>query len=117
MVKHGNFKFVAFNVAQLIFTFASSLVLWPLISVDRFWAVYLHLRYQEHMTHKRVVAAVNSIWTLSVLYRGIKIVFDLEISEWSLFSKSVSLLQELLFTEFILLYEAIKTNCKPNKYK
>ena len=96
MVKHGNFKF-----AQVIFTFASSFVLWALNSVDRFLAAHLHLRYQELMTHKRVVAAVISIWTLSVLYRDIKSFFELEKSELSLFSRSVSLLQELLFTEFI----------------
>ena len=36
------------------------------ISVDRFLAIHLHLRYQELVTHKRVVAAVISIWMLSV---------------------------------------------------
>ena len=30
------------------------------ISVDRFLAVHLHLRYQERVTHKRVIAAVIS---------------------------------------------------------
>ena len=37
------------------------------ISVDRFLAVRLHLRYQERVTHKRVIAAVISIWLLSVI--------------------------------------------------
>ena len=32
------------------------------ISVDRFLAIHLHLRYQELVTHKRVVAVVISIW-------------------------------------------------------
>ena len=36
------------------------------ISVDRFLAIHLHLRYQELVTHKRVVAVVISIWMLSV---------------------------------------------------
>ena len=36
------------------------------ISVDRFLAIHLHLRYQELVTHKRVVAVVISIWVLSV---------------------------------------------------
>ena len=36
------------------------------ISVDRFLAIHLHLRYQELVTHKRVVASVISIWVLSV---------------------------------------------------
>ena len=37
------------------------------ISVDRFLAVHLHLRYQERVTHKRVIAAVISIWLLSTI--------------------------------------------------
>ena len=35
------------------------------LSADRFFAIYLHLRYQELMTHKGVVAVVISIWVLS----------------------------------------------------
>ena len=35
------------------------------ISVDRFLAIHLHLRYQELVTHKRVVAVVIPIWLLS----------------------------------------------------
>ena len=37
------------------------------LSVDRFLAIHLHLRYQELVTHKRVVAVVIVIWVLSVL--------------------------------------------------
>ena len=37
------------------------------ISVDRFLAIYLHLRYQERVTHKRVVAVVVSVWVFSVI--------------------------------------------------
>ena len=36
------------------------------ISVDRFLAIHLHLRYQELVTHKRVVAVVILIWVLSL---------------------------------------------------
>ena len=36
------------------------------VSVDRFLAIHLHLRYQELVTHKRVVAVVIVIWVLSV---------------------------------------------------
>ena len=35
------------------------------VSVDRFLAVHLHLRYQELVTHKRVVTVVISIWVLN----------------------------------------------------
>ncbi|XP_078346898.1 melanocyte-stimulating hormone receptor-like [Oculina patagonica] len=38
------------------------------ISVDRFLAIHLHLRYQELVTHKRVVAVVISIWALGVFF-------------------------------------------------
>ena len=36
------------------------------VSVDRFLAIHLHLRYQELVTHKRVIAVVISIWVVSV---------------------------------------------------
>ena len=36
------------------------------VSVDRFLAIHLHLRYQELVTQKRVVAVVFVIWVLSV---------------------------------------------------
>ena len=35
------------------------------VSVDRFLAVHLHLRYQELVTHRRVVVAMISIWVYS----------------------------------------------------
>ena len=57
------------------------------ISVDRFLAIHLHLRYQELVTRKRVVAVVFSIWLLSAflsssliwipvdIYRFVDIIF------------------------------------------
>ena len=36
------------------------------LSIDRFLAIHLHLRYKELVTQKRVVVAVISIWLLSV---------------------------------------------------
>ena len=36
------------------------------VSVDRFLAIHLHLRYQEFVTHKRVVSVVILIWVFSV---------------------------------------------------
>ena len=49
----------------------SSLLNVVTISVDRFLAVHLHLRYQELVTHKRVIAAVISIWLLSAIISSI----------------------------------------------
>ena len=37
------------------------------MSVDRFLAIHLHLRYQELVTDKRVIAAVVSVWMVSGL--------------------------------------------------
>ena len=37
------------------------------VTVDRFLAIHLHLRYQELVTHKRVLPVTISIWVLSVL--------------------------------------------------
>ena len=36
------------------------------VSVDRFLAIHLHLRYQELVTHKRVVSVLILIWVFSV---------------------------------------------------
>ena len=37
------------------------------LAIDRFLAIHLHLRYQELVTHKRVVAVVISTWILSAI--------------------------------------------------
>ena len=60
------------------------------LSVDRFLAVQLHLRYQELVTHKRVVAAVISTWVTSALvstiwiWREAHTAFSIVASIWSL---------------------------------
>ena len=41
------------------------------VTVDRFLAIHLHLRYQELVTHKRVVVVVITIWLLSVFFPSI----------------------------------------------
>ena len=58
--------FDAFYVHSFLFTFASFFGVFAL-TVDRFLAIHLHLRYQELVTHKRVVALVSSVWVLSAL--------------------------------------------------
>ena len=54
-------------MAIMKFFCVSSLFNVVTISVDRFLAVHLHLRYQELVTHRRVIAAVISIWLLSAI--------------------------------------------------
>ena len=53
------------NIANL-FTYTSFFGVVAL-ATDRFLAIHLHLRYQELVTHKRVVAVVISTWILSAI--------------------------------------------------
>ena len=54
-----------FGVTGCVFSLTSFLGV-VAVSVDRFLAIHLHLRYQELVTHKRVITVVISIWALSV---------------------------------------------------
>ena len=56
--------FNVFGIICGLFSVASFLGI-VAVSVDRFLAIHLHLRYQELVTHKRVVVVVISIWLLS----------------------------------------------------
>ena len=68
-LKRSRIDPISFKGLMAVMTFfcASSLFSVVTISVDRFLAVHLHLRYQELVTHKRVIAAVISIWLLSAV--------------------------------------------------
>ena len=66
--KNPNCKtYMAFDIMISLFSIASFFGI-VAISVDRFLALHLHLRYQELVTYKRVVAVVISIWVLSVFF-------------------------------------------------
>ena len=56
--------YLVLNVCGYFFSFGSFLGV-VAVSVDRFLAVHLHLRYQELVTFKRVVVEVMAIWTVS----------------------------------------------------
>ena len=58
------FTYMIFRIFGTLFSSASFLGV-VAVSVDRFLAVHLHLRYQEVVTHKRVVAVVISVWVFS----------------------------------------------------
>ena len=60
---HAMYK--AFIFLGCLFSFASFFGVTAL-SADRFLAIHLHLRYQELVTHKRVVGVVTAIWLFSV---------------------------------------------------
>ena len=55
----------AFHIILYLFSVASFSGV-VAVSVDRFLAIHLHLRYHELVTHKRIVALVISTWLLSV---------------------------------------------------
>ena len=57
---------LAFLIPVNLFIFASLFSVTAL-GADRFLAIYLHLRYQELVTYKRVTAVVVSIWVISAL--------------------------------------------------
>ena len=59
--------YMIFGVIGCEFSLASFLGV-VAVSVDRFLAIHLHLRYQELVTHKRVVAVVITIWLFSVFF-------------------------------------------------
>lgn len=74
MAASGNYNFdvlcpniltVCFFVIYLL-TCASFLAIIVIISVDRFLAVFLHLRYQELVTPKSVLIALLSLWLISI---------------------------------------------------
>ena len=58
------FTYMMFNITGKLFSLASFLSV-VAVSVDRFLPVHFHLRYQELVIHKRVVAVVISVWVLS----------------------------------------------------
>ena len=57
--------YMFFNIITGVFALASFLGV-VVVSVDRFLAIHLHLKYHELVTHKRVVAVVISIWVISI---------------------------------------------------
>ena len=56
----------AYYTQHILFSSASFLGVVAL-TVDRYLAICLHLRYQELVTHNRVVAVVIATWVLSVI--------------------------------------------------
>ena len=61
---------VAFKIFMTFLSYASCFGMLAL-AVDRFLAIHLHLRYQEFVTHKRVVAVVISIMAFSLFLSSV----------------------------------------------
>ena len=68
-IEDCNFRY-AFVMLSSTFCLASFLGV-VAVSVDRFLAIHLHLRYQELVTQKRVVAVVILIWFVSAIFSGV----------------------------------------------
>jgi len=58
-------RYTGFVIISMLFSLASFFGV-VAVRVDRFLAIHLHLRYQELVTHERVVSVVIFIWVLSV---------------------------------------------------
>ena len=77
------------------------------VSVDRFLAIHLHLRYQELVTHKRVVAVVILIWVLSVFVSFL--VFWVPLDIYALVIIIITLLGLIITTMvYIRIYLAVR---------
>ena len=66
-LRKNNTGCVIYRAFLVVMNFVSAASFFGVLamSVDRFLAIHLHLRYQELVTDKRVVAAVISVWVVS----------------------------------------------------
>lgn len=62
----GCAAYTTFTFVIILFTSASLFGVMA-ISVDRYMAIHLHLRYQELVTQTRVIIGVTSLWILSAI--------------------------------------------------
>ena len=82
----------ASEVFGICFTAASFLNITAL-GADRFLAIHLHLRYQELVTHRRIVTAVITIW-----------VFSATVSLFDLWDKMITAAQATLLAIVIVCF-------------
>jgi len=92
-------------IAHLFINTSSFNVL--VVSVDRFLAIHLHLRYHEVVTYKRVVAVVFSIWVLSLFLPFL--MFSVPLDIYSLFNGIYGVIG-LIFASliYVRLYLAVR---------
>ena len=77
------------------------------VSVDRFLAIHLHLRYQELVTHKRVIAVVISMWVFSVFVSFLN--FWVPLHSYSLITSIIGVVCLVLITMIYLrIYLAVR---------
>ena len=79
------------------------------LSVDRFLAIHLHLRYQELVTHKRVVAVVISMWLFSLFLPLMMVWVPLSVDIFLLIKFTLGVIGLLLTTAiYISIYFAVR---------
>ena len=98
-----------YKVFEILLVFFSKASFYGVIgiSVDRFLTIHLHLRYQELVTHKRVVAVVISIWVLSAFVSSMVLWVPADIRALLL---SIGSITGLLLTTlvYIRIYSAVR---------
>ena len=77
------------------------------VSMDRFLAVHLHLRYQELVTHKRVVYMVISIWVYSIFVSSMTL-WGLRRTPNAFSSVTVAIGLILIFAFYIKIYLTVR---------
>jgi len=96
MVSPANSTSTLLHEASYVFIYSSFFSVLA-ISVDRFLAIHLHLRYQELVTHKRLVAVVISIWVFSAFLSSI----------WLWASNEIAMLVAIIIESFYYIITAI----------
>ena len=96
MVSPANSTSTLLHEASYVFIYSSFFSVLA-ISVDRFLAIHLHLRYQELVTHKRLVTVVISIWVFSAFLSSI----------WLWASDEIAMLVDIIIESFCYIITAI----------
>ncbi|XP_022795147.1 beta-1 adrenergic receptor-like [Stylophora pistillata] len=93
-------------ISNLLFLAASILGV-VAVSVDRFLAVHLHLRYQELVTHKRVVIVVIGMWVYSA-FGSLTILWVPFSSQYLISLVFMSFIFILTFVVYIRIYLTVR---------
>ena len=85
-MEHKTENNLSYNITYKLYVFTVNLFGFAsffgvtFLSLDRFLAVYLHLRYQELVTHKRVVVVMVSKWVFSAVLSFMRLCIPTRVS-------------------------------------
>ena len=94
------------SISGALFSLASCVGI-LVVSMERFLAVHLHLRYQELVTHKRVVYMVISIWVYSIFVSSMTL-WGLRRTPNAFSSVTVAIGFILIFAFYIKIYLTVR---------